>query len=284
MRAMNVPAEQPLPDRDAARMEDIFAHSITYLCEHNEHGAMGIIINRPIELTLRRNPRASRDRPACAATTSRSWPAARCRPSAASCCTARANAGTGSRRCRHRRDQPHHLARYSRGDRARRRAARARWSHSAMPAGAAGQLEQELAENAWLTCPADSDPVRGAAGATRAGSRRARSASISSCSQHARHTPERPAMAASRARLRFRPAPHRRRGGQRAHRHRVAAGRTAGARRRAGLGTHRRLIGEWQPTLLLVGLPLNMDGTRSAMSERAARFARRLHGRFGLPV
>jgi putative Holliday junction resolvase len=44
----------------------------------------------------------------------------------------------------------------------------------------------------------------------------------------------------------------------------------------------RRLIGEWGPTVLLVGLPLNMDGTPSAMSERAARFSRRLHGRFGI--
>ena len=34
-------------------MEDsIFAHSITYLCEHNEHGAMGIIVNRPLELSV----------------------------------------------------------------------------------------------------------------------------------------------------------------------------------------------------------------------------------------
>jgi putative holliday junction resolvase len=44
----------------------------------------------------------------------------------------------------------------------------------------------------------------------------------------------------------------------------------------------RRLIGEWRPTLLVVGLPLNMDGTPSEMSERAARFSRRLHGRFGI--
>lgn len=42
------------------------------------------------------------------------------------------------------------------------------------------------------------------------------------------------------------------------------------------------LLAEWQPLLLLVGLPLNMDGTPSAMSARAERFARRLHGRFGL--
>lgn len=32
--------------------EGIFAHSVTYLCEHNEHGAMGIIINRPIGIAL----------------------------------------------------------------------------------------------------------------------------------------------------------------------------------------------------------------------------------------
>jgi putative holliday junction resolvase len=44
----------------------------------------------------------------------------------------------------------------------------------------------------------------------------------------------------------------------------------------------RGLISEWRPELLLVGLPLNMDGTPSEMSERATRFARRLHGRFGL--
>jgi putative Holliday junction resolvase len=31
-------------------------------------------------------------------------------------------------------------------------------------------------------------------------------------------------------------------------------------------------------------MPLNMDGTRSDMSQRAEKFARRLHGRFGLPV
>lgn len=44
------------------------------------------------------------------------------------------------------------------------------------------------------------------------------------------------------------------------------------------------LLGEWQPDLLLVGDPMNMDGSSSDMAERAGRFARRLHGRFGLPV
>lgn len=30
-----------------------FSETVTYVCEHNEHGALGIIINRPIEMQLR---------------------------------------------------------------------------------------------------------------------------------------------------------------------------------------------------------------------------------------
>ncbi|MCO6056354.1 Holliday junction resolvase RuvX [Pseudomonas sp. MOB-449] len=44
------------------------------------------------------------------------------------------------------------------------------------------------------------------------------------------------------------------------------------------------LIREWQPDAIVVGLPLNMDGTPSEMSARAEKFARRLNGRFNLPV
>jgi putative Holliday junction resolvase len=44
------------------------------------------------------------------------------------------------------------------------------------------------------------------------------------------------------------------------------------------------LIKQWRPDLLIVGDPLNMDGTVSELSERARKFARRLHGRLGLPV
>ena len=45
-----------------------------------------------------------------------------------------------------------------------------------------------------------------------------------------------------------------------------------------------RLIAEWKPDVLVVGLPLNMDGTGSDMSVRAQKFARRLEGRFHLPT
>lgn len=45
-----------------------------------------------------------------------------------------------------------------------------------------------------------------------------------------------------------------------------------------------RLLKEWQPDLVLVGLPLNMDDSESELSARARKFANRLHGRFGVKV
>ncbi|WP_127959103.1 Holliday junction resolvase RuvX [Serratia microhaemolytica] len=44
------------------------------------------------------------------------------------------------------------------------------------------------------------------------------------------------------------------------------------------------LLKEWQPQLLIVGLPLNMDGSEQPLTEQARKFARQLHGRFGLQV
>src|SRR5919197_5146062 len=29
-----------------------FAKSLTYICEHNEQGALGLVVNRPIDMTL----------------------------------------------------------------------------------------------------------------------------------------------------------------------------------------------------------------------------------------
>ena len=45
-----------------------------------------------------------------------------------------------------------------------------------------------------------------------------------------------------------------------------------------------RLIREWQPDRLVVGLPLHMDGTPHPMTEQARRFGRQLEGRYNLPV
>ena len=44
------------------------------------------------------------------------------------------------------------------------------------------------------------------------------------------------------------------------------------------------LLDEWRPTALVVGDPLNMDGTRSSMAVRARRFGRAIAARYDLPV
>ncbi len=52
----------------------------------------------------------------------------------------------------------------------------------------------------------------------------------------------------------------------------------------ARFGRIAALIAEWKPAGLVVGLPMNMDGTEHDLSRRARRFANQLHGRFNLPV
>lgn len=44
------------------------------------------------------------------------------------------------------------------------------------------------------------------------------------------------------------------------------------------------LVAEWQPAMLVVGLPTHADGTPHAMTARAREFARRLAARFQLAV
>ncbi|MYN43855.1 Holliday junction resolvase RuvX [Pseudoduganella sp. FT93W] len=44
------------------------------------------------------------------------------------------------------------------------------------------------------------------------------------------------------------------------------------------------LLEEWQPGLLVVGLPLHPDGAEHEMTARCRKFANQLHGRFNLPV
>ncbi|SMF40371.1 Holliday junction resolvase RuvX [Pseudogulbenkiania subflava] len=45
-----------------------------------------------------------------------------------------------------------------------------------------------------------------------------------------------------------------------------------------------KLIDEWRPAQLVVGLPVHADGTEHDLTRLARRFANRLKGRFGLPV
>ena len=44
------------------------------------------------------------------------------------------------------------------------------------------------------------------------------------------------------------------------------------------------LIDEWRPDCLVIGNPLNMDGTESELSRLAGKFGRRLAERFRIPV
>lgn len=45
-----------------------------------------------------------------------------------------------------------------------------------------------------------------------------------------------------------------------------------------------KVLAEWKPDLLVVGLPLNMDGTEQPLTQRARKFGNRLNGRFNIPV
>jgi len=58
--------------------------------------------------------------------------------------------------------------------------------------------------------------------------------------------------------------------------------------KRVGFGPDTRrvlaLCQQYDTTLVLSGLPLNMDGTEQPLTARARKFANRIHGRFGVEV
>lgn len=138
--------------------EGIFSHSITYICEHGESGAMGIVINQPLELSvaeifdhLQITPRQDySDIPVMAGgpvqidhgfvlhrNCSKTWEASLKVTSGITLTTSR----DILRAIADEEGPPDHLIALG----------YAGWS--------AGQLEQELAENSWLTLPADSDII-----------------------------------------------------------------------------------------------------------------------------
>lgn len=56
---------------------------------------------------------------------------------------------------------------------------------------------------------------------------------------------------------------------------------SANDRRFAAIG---KLIGEWQPARLVVGMPRHIDDAEHEFAARCERFARQLEGRYRLPV
>jgi putative Holliday junction resolvase len=49
-------------------------------------------------------------------------------------------------------------------------------------------------------------------------------------------------------------------------------------------GALNALVEEWRPAALVVGLPLNMDGSDNPVTPAARKFGNRLQGRYNLPV
>jgi putative transcriptional regulator len=138
--------------------EGLFSHSITYICEHGESGAMGIVINQPLDLSvdeifehLQINPRQDfSDMPVMAGgpvqidhgfvlhrKCAKRW-------EASLQVTAEITLTTS-------RDILRAIANDTGPDDHLIALGYAGW--------AAGQLEQELAENSWLTLPANSDII-----------------------------------------------------------------------------------------------------------------------------
>jgi putative transcriptional regulator len=138
--------------------EGIFSHSITYICEHGESGAMGIVINQPLDLSvdeifehLQITPRQDfSDMPVMAGgpvqidhgfvlhrKCDKSWEASLKVTSEITLTTSR--------------DILRAIANDNGPDDHLIALGYAGW--------AAGQLEQELAENSWLTLPANSDII-----------------------------------------------------------------------------------------------------------------------------
>jgi putative Holliday junction resolvase len=64
----------------------------------------------------------------------------------------------------------------------------------------------------------------------------------------------------------------------------ASALRTVAAEGEARFAAIEKLIAEWQPAALVVGVPYHPDGAPHDNTRRAQRFARQLQGRFKLPV
>ncbi|THF63848.1 Holliday junction resolvase RuvX [Pseudothauera nasutitermitis] len=58
----------------------------------------------------------------------------------------------------------------------------------------------------------------------------------------------------------------------------------AGEANQARFAAIEKLLAEWRPVALVVGIPTHLDGNAHELTARCRRFANQLHGRYGLPV
>ena len=136
-----------------------FAQTVTLICEHTDKGALGIVLNKPLPMKLVRSAVAdeARARERRASPRSRCCAAARCTPTAASCCTGRAASGITPTRSpttiqvTTSRDV---LAAMARGEGPVGCVHRPRLRRLG-----SGQLEREMRDNAWLSVPVDARVV-----------------------------------------------------------------------------------------------------------------------------
>ncbi|WVM94479.1 YqgE/AlgH family protein [Halopseudomonas pachastrellae] len=130
--------------------DDRFDHSLIYLCDHSAEGAMGLVINQPSDLSL--DDLLEQLAPELSGRT-RQTSSTAARLSQNALCTARWRAPLGVERRAGAADTDHltgHPARHG----MRRRPQQALITLGYAGWGA-GQLEQELANNVWLSCPAE---------------------------------------------------------------------------------------------------------------------------------
>ena len=131
-----------------------FSKTLTYICEHNDQGALGLVVNRPIDMTLQalfeRLSLSLRDAGVRRRADLLRRPGAD-RPRLRA---ARAGGQLAVDAARARRHRPHHLEGHPRGGRAAARARKRMLVTLGYAGWSPGQLEHELSQNAWLTVEA----------------------------------------------------------------------------------------------------------------------------------
>ena len=156
MPAMPEPLTNQLLIALPALAETNFSRSVALICQHDDDGAMGIVVNRRSEYTLgevlgQMGVEGGNETPARPAGPGR-WPG----PSGARLRAARRWPALGFDAGDHRYAVPDHLARHPRSHGTRRRPDDAIVALGCAGWGS-GQLEHELTENDWLTAPADAE-------------------------------------------------------------------------------------------------------------------------------
>lgn len=134
-----------------------FAGTVVYMCEHTEHGALGLVINHPLEIDVRAlfEKSTSRSTVTICCPPRSTW-AARFRPNEALSCTNNWTTKGALQLVPQDRGRPgdDHLARCA-GGHVQWRRPRKVFITLGYSGWSAGQLEDEIARNGWLTVDAD---------------------------------------------------------------------------------------------------------------------------------